>query len=271
MKKMNFYFLLIVLTLLALGLTSNNLSWAGEKKVPIEGIAYEPQDPSKSLVIIDGEDYQKGSQYEGQEIVEVLQDRVRMKSPDGKISEFRIQGGNPARSSSSTNLTDSSKKTDSENPVENIWQQFKNKFGVDAASLLNYAAEIAVKADLRNLYSQANAAMMESGNENAMSLDKMIDQGMINPAFKEGKNGYQYRVESGSQGVQVYADPMNGSEKSNHFMIDDWGNMRVELGKPATSKSPLAKLPANLDGLVPKMPQAPPSSDEMESHLAQAR
>jgi len=100
----------------------------------------------------------------------------------------------------------------------------------------------------------------------------LIKDGFVNPAFNEDKNGYKYRVSSNNDGVQVYADPIEGAEKSNHFMIDPWGNMRVELGRPATGKSALVKLQGGLKGLkmpTSHTPPVPPAPDQAEDNPEQ--
>ena len=244
-------------------------SYSGETVLPVEGIAYESKDPTQSIVVIDGNVYKKGEKYQTYEIMEVQQDRVVLKNAAGQVSEQRINGGNhpteakPAsethpltkqvpRPGQETVPTQTKSPETFSDPLEKLKKMFA---ALDPTIILNYASEIAVMADLRNLYSVAAATAMEEGAEGKLDLDQLIKNGMANPALKEGKNGYRFRVEIKGAGVQVYADPIKADEKSRHFMIDAWGNMRAEQGAPATDKSPLMKPPAAVSELVPKTSQ----------------
>ena len=252
---------------------------ATEAKLPIEGIVYEPKDPAQSMAVIDGNVYKAGEKYQAFEIVEVQQDRVIVKNAAGQVSEQRINGGNHAAESKATSETLPASKSlplpdqetvppqtaspdSSSNPLEKLKKMFTN---LDPTFILNYASQIAVMADLRNLYSTAAAAAMESDGQGQISIDQLIKDGRLNPAYKENKNGYHYRIEVKGEGAQVYADPLKAGEKSRHFMIDVWGNFRVEEGRPATDKSPLLKPLAAANELAQQTSQQqglPPEGSE---------
>ena len=116
---------------------------------------------------------------------------------------------------------------------------------------------------MRKLHTQASIAMSESEGQDE-TMDKMITRGVVSARFKEERNGYRFKIETARNGMEVFADPVRGNEKSRHFMIDDEGDMRVETGKPATAKSPMVKIAILPEGLRIKQPQRMPP-EEMEN------
>lgn len=219
-----------------------------EEDIPLEGIVYEPRNPSQSFASIDGDFYKKGSHYHDYEIIEVKQNRILVKNSSGIIQEYDIKGkpASPAAVAPSPlpvkqpeNLSTSSASEEARivPPQENTLDQLKKSMGsFNPLAILNNAAELGVAMELRKLQMQAAAS------ESPGSLDKMIAEGLVDPSLKENKRGFVYRLESTGKGVQGYADPVKNPDSSKHFMIDAWGNIRVEQGKPATSESPLYEM-----------------------------
>ncbi len=245
-----------LITFTALFLFSSQvLLQASNDPLPIEGISYESKNPSQSIVVINGNVYKKGEKYDAFEIMEVQQDRVVLKNASGQVSEHRIIGGNHAatalptsekprapKSVSHTNQETTSPQAKSPETSSDPLEKLKKMFaGLDPTIILNQVSQMAVMADMRNLYTTAAAAAMEEGADRQLSVDQLIKDGRLNPAYKEAKNGYQFRIEVKGEGVQVYANPIKAGEKSRHFMIDVWGNIRSEDGRPATDNSPLMK------------------------------
>lgn len=264
MKKLNFI-LKSAIFLSIFCLFGVHISYA-EKDIPVEGIVYEAKDPSQSLVSIGGQLYKKGAQYDGFEIVEVKQDRVVVKDANGKTSEHHLNFNASFAPAVSKTLADSSSpgQPADQNTFEKSFEQMKKMLGLEGdfnfTDLLSFVTEIGVKADMRKLYTQASIALSESDGE-ALTMDKMIEMGFVAAGFKEERNGYRFRIGMGRMGAEVFADPVNGSSRTKHFMIDDNGDMREERGQPATAKSPLVKIGLLPEGLRIKQPQNLPTDE----------
>ncbi len=257
-------------------------SYAVDEALPVEGIVYESKNPSQSFAVIDGNIYKKGEQYQGYQVMEVKQDRIFVKDAAGKISEQRIKGGNhpaavpaPAAPVQPLPLMQQAASLPAAPPASasslDPLEQLKKMFGgLDLGALKNYASELSVMVDLRNLHSQATAIAMEEGGTKKLNLDRLIKEGGVDPSYKDGKNGYRFRVEATDQGAQVYADPIQGADKSSHFMIDEKGKIHVEQGAAATEKSSLSKAPADMQGLAAKAAQSSDSqTDDSEQDKEQ--
>ncbi len=243
---------------------------AEEEILPIEGIVYDSKKPAESFAVIAGNIYKVGERYQDYAITEVRQDRILVKNSAGAVSEKRLTGGN--HSAVSQPVADKlaipdplptfarkepDVQTTPAKPILDLLEQIKKWFkNFDLGALKNYASEISIIADLRNLHTRAQIFAVEEGQDQTLNLDALIKSEGVDPAYKKNKNGYRYRVEAaGSDGVRVYADPIQGKDKSKHFMTDENGQIHVELGSPASERSPLWNQSAELQGLTSQSPE----------------
>jgi len=229
-------------------------------EVRLEGVMYEPDRPKDSMAIINGEVLHQGDEYQGMTVDEIGRDfvvlqpkdsdkkvRARLRGASVKLPKAQAEASAPIAEPA---IADTKPAASLPMPSSADAALIQERTGVnpfDIAGVINYATEVGVMADLRKL---ATAAAVFEAEEGGFSYDAggnmtrqqttvsaLIERGMLAPSFAEKRGNYTFTIEPGQKGgCQVRATPLNGSGR--HFLVDEWGDMHAEKGRPATVQSP---------------------------------
>ncbi len=205
--------------------------------IQLDGVMYSASEPEKSVAVINGDAVMPGSQIGNYKVKEIRQSSVVLTDAAGaeKILGLKAVKSKEAMHPALRAASEAKKKEVSqdaqttENPLQAI---------LNPGKLLEQFKSAQVLMDLRNLRMQI--AMYYGEHGSLPPIDELVEKGEVNPAFKGGiKGGYRFRFSEGKKGPMIFADPVEETSNSDHYMIDDWGNLRKESGKPATYDSPL--------------------------------
>ncbi len=222
----------------------------------LEGVMYEPSNEQESLAIVNGQFLKIGDTYQEHKVSEIGADFVILKSEQGggdvrvnlmgaPIKTATAASDSPKEEAPKKSQKGSKEKGSASGQTPGDAQP-KGGFTTSLGAAIGRAADTKVMMDLKQIFmAAANAVSMdmtdESGNpirEN-LTLDKLAEMQLLPRNLQEGKSGpYTYRIKSGPNGFEIYADPTDSKSKLRHLMIDQEGAYHAEYGKEATSQSP---------------------------------
>ena len=213
-----------------------------EEDLYLEGIAYEPEKPSESMAVINGNLLKQGDQYQNYRVLEVKSNFVRLAKLDGSGErELRVIGGihQPAQTRAPVQTEAKTAGEGNTNLGEDI-QKVMTRNAANQLAMLERAKDTVAVADIRQLYVAGSVYFTEHENADPATLDKLIKSGMVSSVFQGGvKGAYRFTVTAASGGVTVNADPVDQNSRLRHFFIDEKGSLFSEENKPAASTSPL--------------------------------
>ena len=216
-----------------------------EEELWVEGISYEPTNPAESIAVINGDFYNVGDVIDGHRIEAISSGQVRVSNVStGSEHYLRVKGAEEIQAerspASAAKAADGDDLDRSKMTVgEELEEALKPGATWNPFALLDRAKEMAVIANLRKIYTMANVYYHEEGAYGEdMSIDDLVKARMISPQYKGGVRGtYKYSVKIVGDDVSVSADPVDSNSNMRHFLIDEFGDLYSDFGKPATVKS----------------------------------
>ncbi len=203
----------------------------------LDGVMYSAAEPETSVAVMNGVALMAGSPIGTYKLKEIRQSSVILTDAAGNEKVIGLSTAKPSRTNrpAAAPVPKELKKDKVEGVAEglNAVQEFLNP-----AKIMEKMKSSQVIMDLRNL--RVQVAMYNAEHGDLPRLEELVEKGEVNPAFKGGvKGGYRFRIVEGKKGPMLYADPVDEASTLDHYMVDDWGNVRKEIGKPASYDSPL--------------------------------
>ncbi len=200
----------------------------------LEGIISDPQDPEKSLAIIDGQPLKKGSSVDSFQITGIESAAVTLKDPaTGEEKMLRLEDTQaPAPAAAALN---SAPEATLNQPSPNVFQKMWEAPGLAFNRILELKA-------LRDLAILNNAAVTYFNQRHNFPPDikTLIDAKLLPGSYAQGiRKPYQFTLLRAvtPAAFGIHADPVDPASKLRHFYVGVDAIIRESYGKPAHGSS----------------------------------